>query len=163
MNPEKIGFALCYILSPSFNLFVALWCLKDGRYTDAVVICVLSLIAFSITTWNFAKMYRDLKEEELEEIKKPLTIYKHFLPSEVSKEIIRASYAICKRAKKKIFLELKKNEEIDRRFIDVVMQAQFDAWCEEILVEYIPKEEKDEYIQKYFFGSCEEGGESDES
>jgi hypothetical protein len=163
MISDKIGFFAGYILSASFSLFVAIWCLKDGQYTDAVVVFALSLVVFSITTWQFAKMYRELKEEEIEESKKPLTIYKYIDPSEVSKEIIRASYAICKRAKKKIFLELKKNEEIDRRFIDVVMQAQFDAWREEILVENIPKEEKDEYIQKYFFGSCEEGGESDES
>lgn len=163
MNTEKIGFAFCYILSPSFNLFVALWCLKDGRYTDAVVVCVLSLIVFSITTWNFAKFYRALKEEELEEIKKPLTVYKHIYPSEVSKEIIDASYEIYKRAKRKIFSELKKHEEIDRSVIDVVMKAHFEAWREEILYEYIPKEKKDEYIEKYYFGSFEEGGESDES
>lgn len=163
MKTEKIGFAFCYILSPSFNLFVALWCLKDGRYTDAVAICVLSLIVFSVTTWNFAKMYRDLKEEELEEIKKPLTVYKYVSPSEVSKEIIIASYNVCNRAKKKIFSELNKNEEIDRRVIDVVMRAQREAFNEEFFIEYIPKEKKDEYIQKYFFGSCEEGGESDEA
>ena len=163
MISEKIAFVIGYILSPLSHLFIAICCLKDGRYTDAVVVCALSLVVFSVSTWTFAKTYRELKEEEIEESKKPLTVYKYIYPSEVSKEIIDASYEICKRAKKKIFSELKKNEEIDIRVIGIVSQALSDAWREEILYEYIPKEKKDEYIEKYYFGSFEEGGESDES